>query len=246
MMSNAVINRSSRAAIEKYLNGVLSTWVDEWFQSDSQLDIGFNDDLWMVYEKAPDDRLMAGPSSILLSTAEHCLEALCKLAIKYDGQTHSDDSDFWHQLQQKLWASLLERLLGKHAQQFEQKNSGTFQPALSITLALGEVEMRLSMDKKTFDLLGLISKPKADNTQSLGSLHEAIKGQSIPLSASLKPLNITLKDILELKKGDVIKLDHGLRSPIIVETTDGQAPLGAFLVKQNNSKALLITGKENE
>ena len=65
------------------------------------------------------------------------------------------------------------------------------------------------------------------------------------MSASLEPLHATLKDILELKKGDVVKLAHGLQSPIIVDTKDGRVPLGAFLVRQKNTKALLVTGKEN-
>jgi uncharacterized protein YeaO (DUF488 family) len=245
MTPNSVINRSSRPLIERHIKSVFSSWVGEWFRDDYDLALSFNDDLWAHAEKQQEDWLVTSPCHILVRHAETSMEKVAKLAMKYDREIDADDHQFWDTLKQKMWRSLLTNIVSSSTQEFTEQEAGLIRPALSVSLSLNSIKLDFLIDKKAFELLNLIKRIPSPETETLTHLSDVIQQQTLRMSASLEPLHATLKDILELKKGDVVKLAHGLQSPIIVDTKDGRVPLGAFLVRQKNTKALLVTGKEN-
>jgi hypothetical protein len=78
----------------------------------------------------------------------------------------------------------------------------------------------------------------AARRDSLHSVPDAISGSPLSLRVQFADCETDIGRVTDLQVGDVVRLPHGLETPLLVRDTDGCAVFAGFLARQAGFKAL--------
>ncbi|UAA37584.1 FliM/FliN family flagellar motor switch protein [Paraneptunicella aestuarii] len=243
----AVINQQSRKPVEFWLHERLNQWIRTWFVSDvaeaSRIEVVFNDKLFAVQECLNGDCLFEhtdNHSQLVISNALLVLPQLAMASLGFSiEQPDVDCSEpVLEILTNKLIEDLLLQLGLKGFQRAEQQGIHcSYGVTVCMNIAGCEIKVLMSVD--VFKLAGVYEQPEYQAT--LISRQEATKKRQVSFEAKLHGARLTLDELLNLKSGDVVTLNHPLDQSVLLKTEDSAIQLNAFLVKREGSKALLFS-----
>ncbi|WP_199611763.1 FliM/FliN family flagellar motor switch protein [Flocculibacter collagenilyticus] len=242
MTSNSlsVINGSSRAEIENHLVSKIDAWASKWFLLTPEVNFEFNDKLFS-FEFANDTdtvwRVADGHIAFSNVSSSFLSESLLNMSGYAEAQK---DIVFWEELKRSFETSFVDDCLKGEVK--EKVNTKKLSIALTATILVGEKELRLKFDINTLVSMGLMSKKShVDPSVKIVSIENALMLNKVRLLAKLKAVDITLEQLINLKSGDFIKLNHPLEAPVILQAPSGSVNTNAFLVKNANMKALFFS-----
>jgi flagellar motor switch/type III secretory pathway protein FliN len=242
----SVLNNVSRTKTADVLVPRLMQWSKSFFIETPEIAISFNDDFFSTQTVSKNDAVFAVENGFLMiENYEEISNNLIQKALVLEKNiTQDEDDDFWKEITVMFNSSFLDCLLGqeKNAEKITSSKTQTeIKPACCITLQFAELTMFVFADVELLVFMGLYvpSKNKTSN-QMLSSRKLAVANENVKLKVKLQAVSVPLQDLLELKVGDLIKLEHSLEQPILLETEDSNVPIKAFLVKKDNKKALLL------
>jgi hypothetical protein len=245
MQHLGVLNRSSRKSTEKALVWAFSDWAKTKFIDKPEVCVEFSDVLFTQREVSSDDQtftLMDG--NLLIENCDKVFSALAQKAVGYSDTSTSEDSDFWDYTIEKIKLGLFEHLFGKAALiniRTSSESHEYFDSVVKVNFVIDDVNLCIYFDINIPKILGTYIKTNV-NKPSDPIVHRKLvpDKQIITVKAKLEPVSVNIQELLELSVGDMIPLNHQLQDSLVLVTSDGRLPLKAFLVKQNNHKALLI------
>lgn len=135
-----------------------------------------------------------------------------------------DESECFDAISQPFFIGLLNQLLGTHSLEI-QASDGTeaFRlkewfyagaPSLILTLKSAAQSMRLYLHPQW--VLNALS-PHETMQKSISHLCEALDPHVLRCQVDLNPVSLPLEDIIRLQVGDVIKTDHPLTAPLLLQ-----------------------------
>ena len=179
---------------------------------------------------------IAEPIALLLtqdlSTLTHCL--------------FGDTSDCFHPSSENQLTTLFNQLLGTQSLQrrkVEEKETRlreewfyTGAPSLTVTLRGAHHSMTFCLHPQW--VLQTLARPK-EIPKPKSNLQDALASKVLHCQIELTPITLQLKDMLHLQVGDVIKTDHPLTSPLLINHED-QAICAVEIGTSNHYKSIQI------
>lgn len=252
MKYSGVISKFNSEKLVKITEEILSQWCSKWLIKEQPL-------IEVIYQN---ERLYSG-SSLSYKECMHLtfnkflccefsvesLDSLSKviLGLKSDSILNAKDGLFISSFSQKLACSF-SHILTKFTDEIQVKDkiSDSIEDDLNVVLTIGVTlgvhKIHIHFSDRFLYLFGI---KKSDNkilSPILLSpnrlIFNELSNEKLKCSITLDSNRITLGELLKLKVGHVIKLQHPLSQPLALKSNNKITPLKGFLVKNNNQKSI--------
>lgn len=249
MQTLTVIGASARPHLVRVLESRLQEFAASWFDTECDVQVEFGTSLFSDSEITKDDYVVeVNHGMVVLKGFAETLRALSCRALHFAGESTETDDHFWQHMTQEILNSLLRNLCPvletvPSASDTCSRKIETIASALSIKANIANIEVELQMDRKALSECGALQDVEGLSRKTLLPASDALGASSVQLQAALTSASISLEELVELKRGDVIKLEHQLEQPIILKTSSGYLNVNAYLVALDNAKAIYLSGK---
>ena len=141
--------------------------------------------------------------------------------------------------------SFSEQTIGEE-QILKESDTSTFNVGITMQVNFGSETLQVHFSDYFLHCFSKANNKFISSQLPPVKLKGEIKNNTIDCTVAMIASEISLKQLMALKVGHVIKLNHAIDQPLIIQSANKSTPLQGFLVKDDGEKAVYLTGKTNE
>lgn len=241
MQAISVLNSSSRESSIEWLESHVKEWSQLWFHEEPALSFKFNEALFSSERLGESDTMYRlNNANVVIFDSSNTLRSLSRMALKI-----SQVEDFvkankvLKEIEQRQVSTLFQTLFGAQTES-QVCHEVSFQRAITVEVIYDSATLTLGLDLAFISQIKQFVRSQNKHTRKMVSRSQASGVTKLAISASLDSIKIPLRDLLNLKVGDVVQLTHKLDQPINLDTNDKEIDAHAYLVKSGTRKALVM------
>lgn len=235
--------------IQQKWEPVISEWISDWFSTAPDLtlsSVATSVESLLELESSQFYKATIGSGkSCVVSVPQSAVPGLLSYVVPV--QITGDEmlkSHLLPELQAEVWQDLMSKVLGAD---FVEIGSDVFLSSLQ-TIGIGQPFIRIKVSIGGFyfflslpvDESGLSNVEIESRSEALNGRSASLKNQRVCLDIKLASTELVLSELGQIREGDVIRLDHALRTPLYVSTESSEVQLRGFLCRKGEALSIKV------
>ena len=232
--------------VRQHLQSVVREWAEEWLAT-SVVQVDVRRDFLPSAGSADWRRVGPAEDFTLALLCPQSWVSRIKPLLTGMAPDESVDGEIRSALAETLLTTLLDRLAGdsdvaaspQHTTSVDVGGPGTGRLAASVTLGAG-VSLELVLGRPLLARWTEGAACETGQSAPLVSLREGLEAESVAVEVVVGSAELSLAELQSLSVGDVLRLDRGIKDPLMVMFDGGQGVCGAHLGAVRGRRAVQL------
>lgn len=249
----STLTLKQKQALEESCAEHIYCWIKNWFGDDKpEFTFNYSTSIFGCIEFDGEKRFSNASSSVLgFSVSQHHQESesvwLATQALHLPAIEVIDQDVLCSELSARCLLDFSAQILQSSSVELvelvEESVSGIINKpfVVSISFNLNGRELSIALCRDAAQGLFEDKCPTQSSEQPVIRLDQSLENAQIQLDVSLAATKVTLSDLMNLKPGDVIKLNQKLNEPVKLTDKNNSLEIKGFIGKYNNKLALVVS-----